>query len=308
MKSNLAVGLTLSLLLGLVGGCWDEGDKRDCIGVPCPGGFQWEHGGELRAWYIRLPDGSELRRLYGIFIEDEDPNEMLPPDHPYTRPLPQIGTCAKDITTYVGQNPTYIDVGPSITFHLGDVDMEIPRQVAAGPDEPVVDFYQRKHEIAYLLETFEPTTPAFFNAKHSATTAEPQDFSDILEGLYMPPKLRVLTPENIPTRFTLGEDFLVEWEQEEEEDPSVVTAAAIVIVPFPPADAQPEDPRPIPTACIVGNSGTFTIPAETIDSLETDAGVMLVGTASNQAVLRDDDRMINMWGQNCTAVPWTRGE
>ena len=304
MKSNLATGLlTLSLVLGLAG-CWDEGDKRECVGVPCPAGFQWEHGGELRAWYIRLPDGSELRRLYGVFIEDEDRNETVPDDKPYTRPLPQIGMCAPDVTAMTGQNPTYIDVGPSITFHFGDTDIEIERQVATEEDGPVVDFYGREHQVAYLLETNDATTPAFFNAKHSAETAEPQDFSDILEGLYMPPKLNVLTPESIPTRFTRGEDFLVEWEQESESDPSVVTAAAIVIAPFP----APNEPRITPTACIVGNSGHFTIPAEVIDNLQSDSGIMLVGTASNQAVLRDDDHMINMWGQNCTAVPWTRGD
>lgn len=94
---------------------------------------------------------------------------------------------------------------------------------------------------------------------------------------------------------------------EDEPDPSVVTAARIVIVPFPRPDADPEDPRPIPTACIVDNTGSYAIPAEVIDGLESDAGIMIVSLVSNQAVLRDDDHMIHMWAHNDAAVPWTRG-
>ena len=292
--ANLARGLTLTILIGLVG-CYDEADE--------PQGFP--HGGELRVWHIRLPDGSELRRLYGIFIADEEPADGMPPEGPATRPLPpQIGTCGPDVTAITGENPTYIDVGPSITFHFGDTDIEVERQVATEEDGPVIDFYGRQHQVAYLLETNEPITAGFFDATHSVTTAEPQDFSDLLDGLYVPPELDVLTPASIPTRLTRGEDFLVEWEPTEEPDPSMGTLVYIVISPFP----APNEPRITSTACVVENSGHFSIPAEVIDGLESDSGIMSVRAVSNQAVVRADGHQINMWGQNSTAVPWTRGD
>lgn len=302
MTMKVAALLSITVL-PLSVGCYDEGEKEDCVGLKCPTGFQWPDGGEIRIWHIRLPDGTDIRRLFAYFIESQDPDVPLPE--------PPIGRCAPDVAGAQGENRKYIDVGESVTFHLGDGDYVVPRMVTDPTNEVcapgtacvegVVDFYERRHEIAYLLEMVEPVGTGYFNNRHSLTTADPQPFSDQLTGFFQPPVMEVDSPGFDPeygvVAFKRGQDVSFEWHQPEPTDPSVVTGAAIVFVPDVPV---------IPTACIVPNDGQFTVPAEVIDGLEADTGIVLVGSATDEATLTAQGRIINMWGVFCQLLPWTK--
>ena len=285
MTKTLALCLALALL-PLSIGCVDKGDKEDCIGLNCPTGFQWPDGGEVRLWYIGLPDGSELRRFITYF--QTGPNDLLPE--------PGVGLCAPDITGAQIAGREYIDAGESVTYSLNGEQIVVDRLTAQG-DEQVEDFFERFHDIVYMAQLDTPVPDSFFSAKSSVTLADPQPFSDKLTGLYMPPKLNVLEPTTAFVELKKGQDVLFRWEEVEPPDPTVVTGAAIVFVP---------DDLSQPTACISANSGEFVVPGEVIDSFSDDSGIMLIGTAANEAVLTDDGRMIQQWGINCALRPWTR--
>lgn len=304
MKLKIATYLALASVPLMVG-CYDEGNKEDCVGLKCPNGFQWPEGGEVRIWTIRLPDGAVITRYFGFFIESQSPDDPLP--------LPLLGVCGREVTADQGENAVYIDMGPSLTFDLENgASVEVPRLLpdpavtecmpgtacAAG----VIDFYGRRHDVAYLLETFEGTgtAPGFYDSFTTVQAQEQTSFSDDLGGLYLGPSFTMLAPpqdENAVATFRRGEDVEFAWENEQAPNPDVVAAAAIVFVPDVATQA---------TACLSLNDGNFVVPAETIDALEDDTGIVLVGNGADEAILTEDGRIVHKWGQFCNLIPWQR--
>ena len=269
-------------LLPLSAACYDAGDKEDCVGLSCPPGLYWPDGGEVRIAYIALPDGSELRFVTSFFIDEQVPAYLEPP---------QLSRCFEE-PSFDAEVRKYRDVGETVTVKMGDFELAAPKVMDA------VDFVGRRHDLAYITETYVPTTPDFFNNRHSATTAEEQPFTHLLEGMYMPPKLEVLKPAGpgiIPVK--RGQPLEVEWQEIEPPDPNVLTAGVILFL---------RDGGLPPITCVGPNTGKFTVSAEDVDNLLPDGGIMQVGTASNEAILTDDGRIIHMWGTNCTALPWTK--
>lgn len=280
MKTTLSC-----LLLGfslLAAGCYDNGTKTDCVGLSCPSGLFWPDGGEVRIQYIKLPDGTDWRIITAFFIGQQDPDALAPP---------ALGRCAPE-GYFDANSRTYIEAGDSLTVNMGDREIVAPRVTG----EDAVDFIGRVHDFAYINETYEKAGDSFFNAKHYATTEAQVDFSDRLEGIYVPPQLTVLSPAAagvVPIK--RNQDLLIEWEEIEPPAPDVTTAAAILFIN---AGYQPGPPL----TCVGPNTGSFLVPKETINSLPPEGGILQVGTASNQAILSPDERRIDMWGTNCTAL------
>lgn len=290
MKS-IAFCLSLALLPAFSAGCADEGDIEECVGLNCPNGFQWPYGGELRLWYVHLPDETEIQWLIGFFISSQTPDIL---------PDTEIGYCTLNLEAEpnygYGTNIQYIDVGQSITMDLGDHEVNIPK-IEPG-DEPTIDFAGRPHEgLIYQREISTPTGEGFFNALHPITTGDDVDFSsDLTPGIYMPPAIEVIQPTGVPITFHGGRDLTIEWRNLEEPNPDYATVAAIVFIP----DAGPQ------YQCLVLNNGKMTVPGDFLNLFEADTGVMVIGTAANAGVLRPDGRWQSMFGMNCHLTPFQR--
>ena len=287
MTRKRAICLVLAAIFALSAGCYDEGNKEDCVGFSCPYGLQWPDGGEVRIWYIRLPDGNVIRRLIGYFhTAEEAPAQFT------------VGGCAPDTTGIQPPAREYIDVGDSITFQLGDTDIEVPR-VTPSEGMPVVDPYFRQHEIAYLLDTPPgPIGDGFIDGKHSVATSN-DAINAALQDIYQPPGLNLIEPQGAPVISLRREDTLFRWETAPGTDPDAAVGVALVFVP---------DAMQIPVACVVGNENEFVIPAEVIDSFQADTGFVLVGTATAENENRDDGSMMGKWALTCQLVPWSRVE
>lgn len=285
MVTNLIRSFLFLAMVPLLVGCYQEGNKEDCVGLSCPAGFYWPDGGEVRIAYIALPDGSELRFVTVFFIDEQKPEYMEPP---------ALGRCFEE-PSFDAEVRNYVDVGESVTLTMGDFEIVAPRLLG----EDTRDFIGRTHDIAYLTETYEPTTPDFFNQKHSATTAVEQPFSDRLDQIYIPPKLDVLKPKG-PGVIAVkrGQDLEIEWQEVTPPQPGVMTAGVILFLR--------EDQGLPPITCVGPNTGRFVVSADDVDNMLPEGGIMQVGTAANEAVLTDDGRIIHMWGTNCTALPWTK--
>lgn len=284
------------LLLGLVAlgaGCASSGDAEECVGLQCPTGFQWPMGGEVRLWYIELPDGSTIRYFIGYFVEEQDPDILPDQAVGYCEPSPEairgLG---------YGNTFTEMDVGDHIIYHVGDEEFIVPRVTATG-GEQVIDFAGRPHDIVYLLEVVDPPSPGFFNAHHRVTVPGRPEFTEVLTpGLYMPPESRVITPVGTPVvTFQPGQDVNIEWEEIEENTDEIVTVGAMVI--------QPDNFGEV-ISCLVTNNGQTTIPGDIIDGLDEDTGVLVIGTAADESVLRPDGRLHHPFGLNCHLYPYQR--
>lgn len=294
MMRKRAICLLLAAIFALSAGCYDEGSREDCVGFSCPYGLQWPDGGEVRMWYIRLPDGTAIRRLMGYFhTADEGPPPFI------------IGECAPDPNVFQPAQREYIDVGESITFDMGDTSIDVPRVRAQDQGGmPAVDAYFRQHQIAYLLDTPPgPVGEGFIDGKHSVNTGD-QAINPFVRDIYQPPRLNLVNPPpGIPGTpvITLkkGQDVLFEWETESGQDPDAAVGMALVFVP---------DAMQIPMACIAGNENHFLVPSEVIDGFAADTGFVLVGTATAENELRDDGMMMNKWALTCQLVPWSRVE
>jgi hypothetical protein len=284
----LVLALVLAALFASSTGCYDKGTREDCVGFSCPYGLEWPDGGEVRIWYIRLPDGTAIRRLMGFFHTSEE----SPP--PFV-----IGECAPDPNVFQPAQRQYIDVGESLRFQLGDTSIDVPK-VTPMAGMPILDAYFRQHEIAYLLDT-PPSAigDGFINGKHSVETAD-DGINRVLRDIYQPPRLTLTSPLGAPV-ITLkkGEDVLFTWETEDGQDPDAAVGMALVFVP---------DAMQIPTACIAGNKNEFLVPASIIDAFAADTGFVLVGTATAENELRDDGNMMGKWALTCQLVPWSRVE
>jgi len=289
MKKTIArISLCLSIS-ALAAGCYETGDKTDCVGLSCPTGLLWPDGGEVRLQYIGLPDGSEMRFVVGFFIESQDPAFVQPP---------VLGQCFDD-SNYVPETRVYADAGDSMTAHVGSFEIEAPKVMG----DDAIDFIGRHHKLAYLMTTFEPTVDDFFDNYHSATTDKDIGLNGQMTGIYMPPRVEVLSPEPAGVRLVkAGEDLVVRWQEETPADPNINTAGIVIFW----KTGAPGDINAELVACVGPNHGEFIVPKETIDALPDAGGIMQVGTASNQAILDDQERRIDLWASNCIAFPWMK--
>jgi hypothetical protein len=272
----------------LVAGCFDQGEKEDCVGLSCPAGLFWPDGGEVRIQYIALPDGSDLRLFVSYFVKDQTPEFVEPP---------LLGQCFDELW-YVPPDREYIDVGEDVTVKMGDEEITLPR--ATG--DQAVDFLSRHHQVAYTAQSYTKTQDSFFDAEHSATTEKDMGFNQLLHGLYQTPKVEVLSPTGVGNRpINANEDLLVEWNELSPADPDITTGGVIIFwKKGGPGVANSET-----IACVGPNTGSFLVPKETIDKLP-DTGIMQVGTASNQAKLTEDGRRVDLWGSTCVAFPFAK--
>ena len=120
-------------------------------------------------------------------------------------------------------------------------------------------------------------------------------------GLYMPPEIELQVParDSGVVQLKRSEGLRVEWRGRTPGNPDIFFGATIVIVPNPGSGLPP-------TLCVLGNTGSFTIPPDAIEALPADEGIMLIGYAADEAVLTDTGRIVHKWGISCDLMPWVR--
>ncbi|HEU5059576.1 MAG TPA: hypothetical protein VFU21_23745 [Kofleriaceae bacterium] len=278
----------LSLALAsLAAGCGDD--------TPDP----QPYGGEVRVEHVRNADGSDLRRLSAFFIAAQEPDVM---------PEVALDTCV----THSGapaqaENREYVDVGDSVTFHLGDGDVVVPRLVT-DPDEPecaeanpcaegVIDFDGRRHEVAYLLqEVGGPYGDDFLMAENTLTTAEPQSFTDQLRVI-QPPVMEVSWPGEASGAVQLErrQDVELAWTQTQPIDDLGITIGLA------------GDDESVVVTCRSADTGHFTVPAALVDGLASETGLITVYSVSRATALTDDGRAVDVLAEyHGNLRPWYR--
>lgn len=303
---TLSASLLLSLLV-LSSGCYDTGDKYACVGFSCPAGSQWPEGGNITVSHVWLPDGvSSARTFHAYFVEDQAP------EFPEPR-LP--GKC------YPLEEPEYefrteIDVGPNLTIRgEGEEEFVLPRYTvdncAAGSEMPPpngcadgkpLDFDFVEHDIVYLAAANTNPGDGYFDSTMTTETAEPTPFSDLLTGTYMPPAVTQTKPPYGAIPIKAGQPLELGWEPRTPIDPDIVAMGTILFVdPF----LAPNGGLDVfPWLCVVPNSGSYTVPGEVTAQFSPRGGIMQVGYATNQAVVTDEDRIINLFATECQASVW----
>jgi hypothetical protein len=266
------VSLLAIALAAVSVGCGNEEDAE-----PQP------YGGEVRVVHLQLPDGGDIRFLWAYFIAEQEP-DLAPADL-------AVGECGLDPSTIQGEGRQYIDVGETVTFHLGDGDFVAPRV------EGLVDPLGRLHEVGYLLETYEPAGDDFFMAESSVTTAEPQSFSDRLKVL-QPPRMVLDSPEPAGAlSFPAGEDVEFAWHQTEPVDDLTVDFVFW-------GSGSAGDTSADVTVCRAADTGSFTVPADVIAGLGTDSGIVNVQSVSRATAVTEDGRAIDLRAQFDQTFPW----
>lgn len=282
---TLCLAMTTVLVSALASGCYESGTKTDCVGLSCGAGLQWPDGGEVSIRYVRYPDGTEWRAFIAFFIDDQTPASI---------DVGELNKCSTD-PGFAADMRHFYDVGESVTFHMGSQDVSVQKVTG----EAAIDYTGRHFDVAYYQETYSPVPDDFFNAYHSAT-ADDGSMPAVIDTIYMPPKLDIVTPEvNEGTSFVSvkkGEDLLVEWAEEEPVPREITTLAAIFFIDV-------SAPNTFPMACFSFNTGRFVVPKEIVDSLPPN-GLLQIGTVSNEATLSNNERRIDTWGTNCSAVPY----
>lgn len=267
MGTTLASLLSIALA-SLAAGCGSQ-DGMD----------RQPYGGEVLVDHVRLPDGSDLRRLSAFFIAAQDPD--VAPEVP-------LGQCqAGETASWQADARQYIDVGADVTFHLGDADFVVPRV------EDAEDFFDRRHDIAYLLEVAD-VGEGFLMVEHTVTTAEPQSFSDQLRVL-QPPVMQVDLPDgSAPLVVDRGRDLEISWTQSQPVDGLTVDITLI-------------DDQTGAMSCRAADTGHFTVPADVFAGFASDTGTMIVASVSRAAAVTDAGRAIDVRAEyHGNLIPWQR--
>ena len=265
--------------VAFLSGCAGDGEEG-CFEPSCAAQERWPEGGEVRLTHISLPDGTELRFASAFFIDAQAP---------IAEELSAFGNCFEEPVVEPA-NRRYLDVGEAVTFVMGDEELTAPR-VTDGRD-----FLGRQHDIVYVTETYEPTTPGFFDSMHAVRTGE-GPFSGRLTSLYMPPKFEVLAPTGpgiIPVES--GEDLVVEWQHEGAS--SAAVAAQVQVLR--------DDVGLGPVVCVGPDTGRLVVPAEVVDGLFPDGGIIQLLLLSTTTVEIEEGRTIQLVGSTDTAWPWTK--
>lgn len=303
--TNIARNLLACLLVAvLCSACYEAGNKEDCVGFKCPAGGQWPEGGTVTLSHLYLPDGvSSLRQIYAYFISDQSPD--FPP--------PQIpGHCFQlDPMEYQFRNE--VDAGQTVTVSGGGEELVAQRFTNADCDSEtpppngctegkVLDFDFGQHDIVYLFATNETPTDDFFDSTFTTETAETMPFSNVLDGTYMPPAVRQLQPPPGVVQIHKGQPLEVAWEPRTPYNPDVPIIGTILFVD--PTLNEKGSIDTWPWACMVANTGSYTVPADITAQLSPRGGIMQVGYITNQAVVTDDGRAINLFATECQASLW----
>jgi hypothetical protein len=266
MRTWFAAVLSIALWAGC--GSDDAGDPQP-------------YGGEVLVEHVRLPDGSDVRRLSAFFIAAQDPD--VAPEVP-------LGQCAAgEAASWQAGAREYIDVGDEVTFHLGDTDVVVPRV------EDAVDFFDRRHDIAYLRELAgDPVGDGFLMEEHTVTTGDPQSFSDELRVL-QPPVMQVDLPGgSIPLVLERGRDLELSWTQSQPVDGLTVNIALV-------------DDQTGVVSCRAADTGHFTVPADVFAGFESDTGVMIVASVSRATAVTDAGRAIDVRAEyHGNQISWQR--
>jgi hypothetical protein len=242
MKMKI-LGIVGPLSVLLAAGCIDAGDREDCLGLSCPGGFSWPEGGEIRVNYVDVPDGEDITQVMAFFVEDQTP-EM--------EPLPPIGSCFEwsgNFTELESRNRTYVDVGESVTFNLGGNELVAVKQ------EGGYDYTGRgPHDIWYLTETVNVDVSDYLNKR--VVGVDTHEFGE-LDALYVPPRVKYVTPKfkGAPIQIKKGEDLLIEYAAEAEMDPSVATTSFLLFETPGTHEGR--------IVCMGLNNGKFLVPGDT---------------------------------------------
>lgn len=315
MMKTLAM-LALGIIPFVVG-CASDGEREDCFGIKCPAGYQWPDAGEVRVWAIRLPDGSVVTRYFGFFYDAAatSTDTIIP------API-GVDTCGPERTfTWQPAERAYLDVGPSITFELGDGREVEVAKLEPNPDNPdcmvpgvpcvagIPDWFGRMHDLAYIRETFTPPDQVpstdFYNNFQAVRTSEPipsNPEGDRLDGIFLGPSFTVNEPvrdDMATVTLQKGHDVTFKYAFEQQMSANVTMATAIVLAPSAPVT---------PTACLELPTGELTIKSPVIDALAADNGFMLVGNGTDQSSLLDDGRIFHKWAIFCNFFPWQRVE
>ena len=280
MRILSAAGCLGVLLAMTLSGC-SAGGEEGCFEPSCAAQERWPEGGEVRLGHISLPDGSELRYVIAFFLDAQRPVAEEPT---------ALGGCFEEPVAEPAER-RYRDVGEGVTYVMGDQELTAPRY------EDARDFIGRNHGIVYLTETDVPTTPGFFDSMHAVRTGEEQPFSGLLTSLYMPPRFEVLYPQGpgiIPVE--PGEDLVVEWQHE--VAPSAAVSARVLFLR--------DDQGLGPIVCLGPDTGRLVVPAEAVDGLLPDGGIMQLMLESRSTVETDEGRTIHLVGTASTAYPWTK--
>jgi hypothetical protein len=236
---------TLVSLLSIAFAALAAGCTGDDGGDPLP------YGGEVLINHVRLADGSDIRRLSAFFVAAQDPD--VEPEVP-------LGQCQPaEADSWDDRAHEYIDVGGDVTFHLGDIDVVVPRV------EDVVAYSGRHHDIAYLREVVDPVTDGFLMEEHTVTTAEPQSFGDDLRVL-QPPVMELLPGPWVDITFDRGSDLELSWTQSQPVDGLTI-------------DITLSDLQTV-MKCRAADTGHFTLPADVIANLDNDDGMLIVASVS----------------------------
>lgn len=315
MKSCL-MSLMLGLPLALAAGCGDDGgggnmgaDAGDGDGDPdacvpdihndCDDEEPVERleGGEFRFEYLETPMGTVARGT-GFMLTNQE-----------TFPFPEIGSCVflgrPEEYWWFGQSPDrqYIDLGDSVTFSGG-----APMDVVQTPG--TADFFARQHELSYTYQCG-PGTPnecawedyLTMGAGYDVEVAGSEDFpATTFEGkLYMPAAWQPDTPafDGTAVALTKGSDYTVKWEAV--DDPGVpAEGVAVTLIGFVEPMVGPH------TACLVENTGEFTVPSAIVDQLPA-GGMMVVGVTAHveeNIEVDGEQRTVDFVGMNCRVTPF----
>ena len=265
--------------VALLSGCAGDGEEG-CFEPSCAAQARWPDGGEVRLTHISLPDGSELRFASAFFIDAQTPIAEEPA---------ALGGCFEEPVAEPAER-RYLDVGEGVTFVMGDEELTAPRVTDA------TDFIGRQHDIVYVTETYEPTAAGFFDSMHAVRIGEGQPFSGLLTSLYMPPRFEVLSPVGpgiLPVES--GEDLVVEWQHEGAS--SAAVSAQIQVL---------REGGLGPIVCVGPDTGRLVVPAEVVDGLLPDGGIIQLLLLSTTTVETEEGRTIQLVGSTDTAWPWTK--
>ena len=306
---TLLAHLPLYILL-VSAGCYDAGDKKACVGFKCPTGSQWPDGGNVTISHIWLPDGvSSVRTFHAYFVEERTPAI------PETPGLP--GQCVQ-LAEPEFSSRVETDVGPEVVITgEGDEQFVLPRYTPAdcepGSERPPpngckdgqypLDFDYAPHDVVYLLSLNTNPQDGYFASRFTVEPAEPQPYSDLLTSQsYMLPAVSQIKPQFGVVPIQKGEPLEAEWEPRTPKDPDVFAMGTLLFVD---PTLKPNGSLDFwPYLCVMPDQGKFTVPAEITDKFSPRGGIMQIGYAANEAVVTDDDRMINLFTTECQASLW----
>jgi hypothetical protein len=269
----------------------DKGDREECVGFSCLGGFNWPDGGEIRIQYFLLPDGTEWTRMTVFFLTHSEPeiNPLLPLGH-----CGQIDPTKPPIQ---GANREYVDVGDTVIVDLGDMQVTLDK-IQRDDGMEVEDYIGRKHPFYYYKQITDPRPDEFFNAYHTVSIPG-HPFDEYLQDHPIFVGSRGTNSEDGHTLELPQEGKLITWNRVEPFPDNIAHAGTLLWAV----------PGQLPVMCLTPDYGQYQMKPEDVDVIPGDSGLMLIGQVTNEAFLRPDmepTRMVNAWGIYCHMHPFQK--